>query len=144
MGIVYLTNNVHIGLLKIEYRWEAPSHDLDSGTTFLGQTVGWNWIPTDLYTLFMDWHYDDVDFGPEVVDVDMAGAFAAGLWNTSVEIKCMADWYKYNDGSGPATLYVLYQGVERTKTISPGYADWGATTPVGTITVNVNGEFTLV
>ena len=31
--------------LRIWYEWVEPNHDLDTGTRFLGQTVGWSYVP---------------------------------------------------------------------------------------------------
>ena len=131
----YLPENLYL-----EYRWAAPMRDLDTGTTFLGGIVGWSCGSSAPYLL---WHGDNTGNGPEIVEVDVTAAHAAGLWTNSVQVLCAAGLYIPAGGSGLAALYAFFNGVIKTKIINPGQQDSCATTPVGIITLHENGTFEL-
>ena len=130
-----------VDYLIIIYEWDPPAHDLDTGTTFLGETVGW--ACGDLAN-YMFWASgDNTEGGPEQVNVMVRQARANGRWSNSVEIHCAAGWYIPNGGSGPARLRVTFNGITQVKTIAPGAQNVCATTPVGIITVFDDWTFTL-
>lgn len=127
--------------LYIEYRWAPPSRDLDTGTTFIGVTVGW---ACGGYSSYLHWHGDNTGYGPEIIEVNVVKALTDGLWSDSVQIQCAAGWYSPAGGSGPAILYAYFNGVPKQKTVNPGSQTSCASTPVGTITVYEDGTFDLV
>lgn len=116
-------------------------HDLDTGTTFLGDKAGWSCGSGGDY---MSWSGDDTSAdGTETITVDVEKALDDGAWASSVVIDCAAGWYIPAGGSGSATLTVKYRGDTQTKTVSPGSQSSCATTGVATITVYDDGTFSL-
>lgn len=142
-----LARNGHLCLtccdnrLRITYSWEAPSRDLDTGTTFLGATVGWSCGSS---TAYLAWpSLDNTRYGPEIAFVDVKAAFSDGAWTGSVDIDCAAGWYSPAGGSGAATLTVEFSGQTQSITISPGSQSNCASTPVARIVVNADWTWTL-
>jgi hypothetical protein len=129
----------------VEYTWPPDQSDLDTGTTFLGSTVGFSWASTATY---MNWTGDDVtEGGSEIVAIDINGAAEAGALPSSFQITCAAGWYIPAGGSGPATLhvYLLNQRTgqrfgEVTREITPGAQNGAATTPVGSATFSYSPD----
>ncbi len=131
--------------LWIEYKWGQNVSDLDTGTAFLGVTVGWSWNSSGEY---LDWSGDDISAGgSEQVVVDLNSAFDDGMWSGTTTVSMMAGWYIPHDGYGPATLTVALRNIntgelENTvqKTISPGEQSSAATTPVGSVEIKSQRE----
>jgi hypothetical protein len=137
------------GLLVIQYQWyDMP--DLDSGTTFLGNTVGFGYGSLADYMTFTG---DNRGLGGiEEVTIDLAAAYEAGAIDLlgGAVIVCCADWYPNadddpdtapnpNPGTGPAVFTVEYQGVFiASSSIDPGSAT-PSTTQVATVTVLADG-----
>ena len=151
-GTALLTNCVGTSLLGncdtlfemvVIYDWAGTNMlDLDTSTTFLGQTVGFGCGSGGAY---VDWISLDSQLrnGFEEVHVKVDQALAAGAWAGTTTVNLKAGWYSPQGGSGPATVTVSYRGVSETRTITPGSQNGCATTAVGTVTVLANGTFTL-
>lgn len=102
-GVAISRNTV----LVCEYTWPRSKKDLDTGTTFLGETVGYNY---NFVAPYMLWTGDDQNTGGrEVVVIDIDGAVAAGEALSAFSIDCLADWFGPADGFGPATLSVYFR-----------------------------------
>ncbi len=126
--------------LWIEYKWGQDVKDLDTGTCFLNDTVGWRWYGDGTY---LDWSGDDVNRGGrETVIVDLNRAFDEGGWSGATRIDLMAGWYSPAEGYGPATLSVALQNIHTgefvnmiSHAISPGSQSGAAHTSVATVDV---------
>jgi hypothetical protein len=95
------------GELVIKYDWSnAP--DLDTGTTFLSETVGFGHGSSSSY---MSWTGDDTSDGNEIVTIDLNQAYENEEIATIATVVCAADWYPGAGGSGPATLTMTYRGL---------------------------------
>lgn len=132
------------GDLVITYTWPTPHEDLDTGTTFGDDTVGYGHGGSSTY-MVCDYDGPNINPGPEVVVIDLAAAFLAGAIGKTAKIKCAADWYPNHTptpGEGPATMQIDYNGHTKTIEINPGDVT-PSTTNVATITVNPDGTFTL-
>lgn len=135
--------------LAVKYGWEGTGMaDLDTKTNFLGESVGWECGDSGTYVQWLlggSGAQDDTTVdGFERVNVRVDAARSAMLWTSSVNIELFAGWYSPSLGTGPALVTVVYNGVTRTKTITPGTQSTCAATAVGTVTVYANGTFTLV
>lgn len=129
--------------LTIKYSWGGGMRDLDTGTTFLGETAGWS-CSSSGSTEYMRWSGDDTSAdGTETITVCVGAAQEDGAWTSSVVIDCAAGWYIPAGGSGPADLSVTYRGETRTMTVSPGSQSDCATTSVASITINDDGTWEL-
>jgi hypothetical protein len=128
--------------MVVFYEWDAPARDLDTGTTFLGVSVGWS-IGGGQAGIIRWPSGDNVDHGPEIVYVFARATLAKGLWAGRTVIDCCAGWYIPAGGGGPARIRVALDGVTRSKTISPGAQSGGASTPVASITLFGDMTFTL-
>jgi hypothetical protein len=125
----------------VEYSWPPEQRDLDTGTTFLENTVGFSHNVTAPY---MEWTGDDTTSGgQEVVTIDLDAAAQEQVLPTSFGISCAAGWYIPAGGSGPATLHMYLfnrrtgtRFGEVTRTITPGAQNGAATTPVGSASFN--------
>lgn len=146
----------HNTVLVCEYTWPKTKRDLDTGTTFLNETVGYNYATFAPYLL---WTGDDTTGGGrEVVVVDIDSAVANGEPLSSFNIDCVADWYEPAGGFGEATLSVYFRDKFSTKAspkvatpIFPSPLTEGgsaahpgggtnATTPVATVSVNFDAD----
>ncbi len=143
-------------VLVCEYTWPRSKRDLDTGTTFLGDTVGYNLNPSSQYML---WTGDDTtDGGREIVVVDIDSAVENGESLSTFDIDCVADWFGPAEGFGPATLSVYFRekftakvfpkvsiAIEPTPLTEGGaYAHPGggtnASTPVADVTVTFDSD----
>jgi hypothetical protein len=124
-------------VLKVLYTWPASQRDLDTGTTFLGDTVGYSCGDSSTY---MVWTGDDTGTGGlEQVTVLISDAASNNALPTNFDIDAKAGWYASAGGSGPASLEMYLEnpmsgalyGERVSKTIAPGSQDGCATTPVG-------------
>lgn len=122
------------GILTITYSWSG-SPDLDTGTSFLGSTVGYGFSGSSAY---MAWTGDNTATGSESVIIDLASAWDAEEIDTFADIVAMADWYPPAGGAGPATITVNYSvgDTETTATIYPG----NTATPASTIAASLRIE----
>ena len=129
--------NVTGSELVIEYTWPAGQKDLDTGTTFLGHTVGFQYASSALY---MHWTGDDTSAsGTEIVTIDIEKAAQDGVLPASFTIDAKAGWYAPAGGSGPASLTVYVRKkmdpsnpyYKTSRRISPGTQSGQATTFVG-------------
>ncbi len=132
--------------LRITYDWAGTGMtDLDTKTTFLGQKVGAACGPTAFTEHLTLLAGDDNGLdGRERIEVRVEAAWLAKLWTSSVNIGLFAGWHNGSGGSGPATVSVEYQGIVKTKIITPGSQEFCASTLVGTATLFFNGRITLV
>lgn len=129
----------------VEYTWPTDQRDLDTGTTFLGETVGFAYADTAPY---MIWTGDDTNSGgSESVTIDINGAAQAGVLPSSFSISCMAGWYTPAGGTGPIVLhlYLLNQRTgmrfgEVTREVTPGTQTGAATTPVGSASFTYSSD----
>ena len=130
--------------LLITYDWGGTGvNDLDTGTTFLGTTVGWDCGNGNAYIEFGG--DSQATNGQEVVTINFWQAFLDGLWSSSTTVNLAAGWFTGDNGSGPALVRVrcLSGGTEYTKVIYPGAQDTCASTNVGSVTIYQNGSFSL-
>lgn len=102
-------------ILVLEYSWPRNQKDLDTFTTFErgiitpDASVGFTPDHHALYAPYMAWSGDDTTGGgKEVVVIDLDSAISDGLLSPYT-IECLADWYQYNGGSGPAMLSVYFK-----------------------------------
>jgi len=160
------------GVVRIRYTWTSDPYepgfwtetsggsvytkpkgglDLFSEITFLDRSLGWisNGLGPQWY---MTWFVNEIPYvgGYEEYTVRVDDAHTDGMWASSTAIYLKADWY-YTPGNS-LTVTVSYHGVTQVKTISPGeittietFVDGPSqiVTPVGYITVNADGTFTL-
>jgi hypothetical protein len=124
-------------VLKILYTWPPDQFDLDTSTTFLGQSVGYACGSTAAY---LDWTGDDTGTGGmEQVTCLISDAAVDLVLPANFDISAKAGWYTPAGGSGPATLEMYLQnpetgtlyGPRRQLTINPGTQSGCAATPVG-------------
>lgn len=151
-GVAIARNTV----LVCEYSWARNQRDLDTGTTFLNETVGYNYADFAPYLL---WTGDDTaSNGREVVVVDIDSAVTNGDVPSVFDIDCLADWFGPAGGFGPATLSVYFREAFSTRTspkvvkeIEPTPLTAGGTyahpngstraiTPVATVNVNFDDD----
>jgi hypothetical protein len=128
--------NVSDLVVVIEYAWPRDQADLDTGTMFLGRTVGYC---DSTLKPYMEWTGDDTGFGGlERVVVNLGEAFNAGEWAGATTIVLNSAWYP-SVSSGPATISVHVQvGTVVTFAFDPGLsADDSCTTKVGQLDVTV-------
>jgi hypothetical protein len=128
----------------VSYRWQASQRDLDTGTTFLGVTVGYSGGTSP----YLDFSGDDTSTGgTETVRVHLKDSHDAGAWTDTVTIDLAAGWYIPAGGSGPALVDVAL--IDPTtgelmnvtgKLIDPGAQEGLATTPVGLVTITLTGD----
>jgi len=138
-------------VLEIRYEWiNSSSRDLDTGTTFLGNKVGWACGSGSQY---MIWSGDSVGSSSvETVKIEIKRALEDKAWSKSTTIQLAAGWYIPARGSGPAKIWAsckkgIYDtipvGKYQTIDISPGQQRNCASTPVGSIVVSErNGSIT--
>lgn len=129
-----LTNGM---ILKIIYTWPSDQRDLDTATTFLGQTVGYGCGTTSTY---MSWTGDDTGSGgKEEVTCRISEAAENAALPGTFSITAKAGWYTPAGGSGGANLEMYLQnpvtgtlyGPRYQLPISPGNQSGCASTPVG-------------
>ena len=132
--------------LRIWYEWVEPNHDLDTGTRFLGQTVGWSYVPPGGIVYEVWTSGDNQGTGPETVEC-YVGQYHNIAWSGSVQIDCMAGWFELANNpaywGNPATIRVVFNGVTQSMSISPGHQSDEATHPVAKIIVLDDFTFTL-
>ena len=121
--------------LVINYDWAGTGMaDLDTATTAFGETLGFACGGSGVYVLWISGDQTGIN-ASERVDVRVDAARTAGLWTSSYNVTCKAGWFTSALGSGNATLRATYNGVTKTKTISPGNQSGCASTVVATVTV---------
>jgi hypothetical protein len=114
----YLSN------LQIIYSWPEGQSDLDTVTTFVGQSVGYGHIEVDAPP-YITYSTDNLGPGPEIVTIDLQQAYLDGAIGPFVNIPCYVDWYPPKGGSGPATITWIYDGESYSETIYPNSIDHG-------------------
>jgi len=130
--------------LMLAYTWPESQKDLDTGTKFLGKTVGYRGSGSP----YMSFSGDDTSYGGiETIVVNLDKAFRDGGWNDQTIVDAVAGWYIPAQGSGPALLTV---GMKRKsdgqvknsvqKTINPGSQSGLATTLVGQARITEFGQ----
>ena len=128
--------------MVITYTWDGPAgiYDIFTGTTFLGNTLGW--YANGYAAPYMVWT-DVSSLLYESFSVRVDDAHTDSMWTLSTTIDLVADWY-YNTGTG-GVVTVTYNGDTQSKSIYPGTVLTliPPTTLVGSITVNDDGTFVL-
>lgn len=135
-------------VLKITYDWIGTGQaDLDTGTKFLGVTVGFACGGSGPY---ISWSGDNTSASAsEYVLIYFKDALKAGYWNTSTKVNLAAGWFtRTPQGSGPAKVIVECYNVtnektKKEKTINPGQQGGCAATNVGEVTIYEDGTFEL-
>lgn len=131
-------------VLMIIYSWPASQNDLDTATTFLGETVGYDCGSTSTY---MSWTGDDTGSGgTEQVTCRISEAAENLVLPGQFSIGAKAGWYASAGGSGPASLEMYLQnpvtgtlyGPKQQLTINPGSQTGCATTVVGSASFTWN------
>jgi hypothetical protein len=130
--------------VSINYSWPSGQKDLDTGTTFLGTTVGYSY-PDNTLADYMTWSLDNTQDGPEFVRINLDKAIEDEILDpdSPVTIDLAAGWYSPAGGSGPATVTAtLYRNntviQTETTTISPGTQSGQASTSVGQVTIDLS------
>jgi len=137
--------------LIITYSWPADIPDLDTGTEFLGSTVGYDCGYESTYINFSG---DNTDLGGSETVIVLLGKFydeTNYTRGTENIINLNAGWYTGNNGTGPAlvSIYVeqndasndkIWRSTTLTTAINPGYQDSCASTKVATVTVVDDGQ----
>ena len=121
------------GTLVLTFNW-TTYNNLETGTTFLGQTVGAGYGSSP----YMTWSAANTNAGPEYVIIDLAAAFSAGLINDYADISIASDWNISAGGKGAAILNSSYGGNEQFPMILPGHSN-PSTTPVIKLRVYADG-----
>lgn len=129
--------------LLVTYTWPTNQKDLDTGTQFVGGSVGYACGGSPYMTFSGD---DTSAGGRETIEVNLYQAYQDGKWKDSVPVNLIAGWYIPAEGSGPASVTVEFKSKSRgttrgavTLSISPGAQRDCATTVVGTTTITVAG-----
>ncbi len=130
--------------LQIIYTWTHEQYDLDTGTEFLGDRVGYGYDGAE----YMEFSGDDTEAGGrEVVTIDLYRALLDGAWGVSVGIDLRAGWYGPAGGTGPATVTVALRNKETGDLrnavqlpIAPGMQTGPASTLVGRVTITESGD----
>lgn len=130
--------NVSRLVLQITYSWPMDQSDLDTGTRFLGRTVGFCAASSAPY---LRWTGDDTDFGgSEQVTVFLGESHTQEAWTNATSISLNAAWFP-SSSRGPATVSVQAEvGSVVTYAVDPGrrsLGDSSCTTEVGRIGVTV-------
>ena len=90
--------------LVIEYSWPADQPDLDTGTFFLGNGVGFRCSSS---TDYIEFSGDNTSTGGiETARIRLGSSFAGGLWSLQVSVFLNAGWYSCS-GQGPASVTVF-------------------------------------
>ena len=101
-----------IWAVKLTAAWPLPDADLDSRTTFLGTSAGFN-LPGGTY---LNWLGDSQGFGgEETTVVDLYDSWKAHLFTMTTKVGVGADWYIPDHGSGPATISVALEDIHTEK-----------------------------
>ena len=105
--------------LVIAYDWSGTGQrDLDTKTSAFGQSVGYACCCGGIYVNLVTGDNTSSN-AYEQVNVAVDTARANGLWSSSYNIYCYAGWYQPAEGSGPAQIFVEYNGSVKSKTIHP-------------------------
>ena len=89
-------------VLEIQYSWPADQPDLDTGTFFLGESVGFGCG----FSPYISFSGDDTSTGGiEIVQVALGASFAAGAWSEEVLVDMNVQWF-LEPYRGPATITV--------------------------------------
>jgi len=137
--------------LIITYSWPADIPDLDTGTEFLGSTVGYDCGYVSRYFNFSG---DNTDLGGSETVIVLLGKFydeTNYTRGTENIINLNAGWYTGKNGTGPAlvSIYVeqndasndkIWRSTTLTTAINPGYQNSCASTKVATVTVVDDGQ----
>jgi hypothetical protein len=121
--------------LTIAYSWSTYL-DLDTGTKFLGNRIGYNHAG-GAYMSFSGDNTDDS--GPEIITIDLAAAWAANAITNYADIEPAADWYNPATGKGRAVMMAIYNGVALDMAIMPGSVTPGSVTPMPRVRVFADG-----
>ena len=132
----------------IEYTWPPSQRDLDTGTNYVGLSVGY---ACGFSTAYMMWSGDDVSAGgSERINVDVYKSWQAGLWSTVTDVVLRAGWYIPARGTGQATVTASLRDRRSTfgapvlvgsvqKSIQPGAQSACASTVVGNVRASLEG-----
>lgn len=79
--------------INIQYTWPLTEEDLDTGTTFLNQHVGYACGGSN----YMSFSGDDTSAGgQETIIVDVSAAQRDGAWQNTTQVLLRAHWYARN------------------------------------------------
>lgn len=134
--------------LVVEYSWPADQPDLDTGTFFLGQGVGFSCGSSAPYITFTG---DNTGTGGmETARVLLGNSHADGAWVTSTSIVLNAGWFGCR-GQGPASVTVFTEkpgsdggsvlvGTAVSFVVDPGCQTGCASSLVGQLNVEVDAD----
>jgi len=132
--------------LFIQYSWPADQADLDTGTEFLNQQIGFACGSS----IYMSFSGDDTGFGGfETIIVDIAQALQDGAWSMTTTVFLKAGWYIPAGGSGPADVRILFRdrmtgeevpGTGLSVVYNPGEQSDCAATVVGTVELSIGDD----
>lgn len=92
------------GVLEVRYQRHTGAPVLNTCTTFLGGTIGWQCGDA----AYMYWTGRSPGVGWQNVFVDLRTAYADGQWSGEVEILCAAAWDTEAESSKTITVQVWY------------------------------------
>jgi hypothetical protein len=141
-------------ILRVTYDWTMTGvSDLDTSTAFLTEKAGWSCSPYGNYVRFVTGDSTGTN-SRETVEIEVERAMNDGRWNSSVVINCFAHWYPAGSTkSGNVVLRAKTitgilctdESAEKTKPLFISATGSSCSVnPVGTITYNADGSFTLV
>jgi len=130
--------------LYVRYDWPQDQSDLDSNTTFLGTSAGYNYDGGP----YLNWSGDDTSAGgQEITTVDLYDSWTAHAWSGTTTVTAASDWYTPAGGDGPAYLTIALENLDTgkfndvfTRVMSPGQETDGAYTVQATITILLGGS----
>jgi len=114
----------------VHYSWPQNVRDLDTNTSFLGSSAGYNLSGS----AYLNWGGDNTGSGgSETTTVNIDQAFIDGAWSGSTVVGAGADWYTPAGGSGPAYIVIGLQNKTTgtivrivRETVQPGQETSGA------------------
>lgn len=129
----------------VHYDWPNNVADLDTNTTFLGNSVGYDLSGGS----YLNWSGDDrSDGGSETTTVDIYQAWLDGQFSYSTFVDVGADWFSPAGGSGPAYVTIGLQNktmgnftqLHYETIASPGQESYGATDTQYQINIRLVGD----
>ncbi len=115
--------------LVLEYTWTARKMDLDTSTTFMEETVGYECVSkSSRYYSYVHFAGDSREGGKEEARIDIFRSRRDGLWGGSCKIRARAHWYDSVDhGNIMITAYLRFEttghvvsGTTMTLHVHPG------------------------
>lgn len=151
------TNNTSVSVntiqglqLIVRYSWPRDESDLDSSTTFAGQTVGFGCEAFVTQYLNQSSGDDTSRGGTETVIIGLDEARLAGEWSTETKVVFNAGWFLREAGPASLTMSLLngtsmneIPGTGLSTVIIPGSQSGCSTTVVAELSISLDDEVNL-